>query len=468
MKNLFLTAVFLLSALCVNAQKELAVDKQYPGDEGAQRAYQTAVEKQSNEKTTAVRTTWVANRPGANWFISVQGGMGGLVSETPLQLNLNPIDWFNKDKRPVTFWHPMVGASLGKWFSPVWGLRLNATASLRELAGWIPKSEVGSAYWLVDRNDKAVYLRGSTIYLGQQVAGQRGDFKDKPGYAYGVRYIAGTLDYMVNLKNLFGGYNPKAFFNPVIYAGVGYAHTLGDKDKGKAAVHSMAGKAGMQWNFRLNRAFDLFLDGHALVLPENFDRRINGGKTIDFVANGSLGLTYRMNFRSFIAAPLYDPSEIDALNREINDLRNQLRNRPQEKPCPPPPPCPECPVVPSTPGTSPTQPYPQIPGYELTPVFFDINSFVVRDNQLVNVAKAAEYLVSHPGSKLELASYADKRTGTPAYNLSLSKKRSEAVAKMLVSKFGIDRKRLIVKYYGDKVQPFAENDLNRVTLFVHP
>jgi hypothetical protein len=37
---------------------------------------------------------------------------------------------------------------------------------------------------------------------------------------------------------------------------------------------------------------------------------------------------------------------------------------------------------------------------------------------------------------------------------------------MLVSKFGIDKKRLILTHKGDTVQPFAENDLNRVTIFV--
>jgi len=276
--------------------------------------------------------------------------------------------------------------------------------------------------------------------------------------------MAVTLDYMVNLKNLFGTYNPNAFFNPVIYAGLGYAHTFGDGDK-KSSVENIAVKGGLQFNFRLNRAFDLFLDGHVLALPENFDRRVDGGSvTTDFVTNASLGLTYHINFRPFIAAPLFDPNQIDALNREINDLRNQL-NRPKE-PCPPAPACPPCPTPDTNTGGTVTPP--PTPTTELTPVFFDLNSFVVRDNQLVNVAKAAEYLVNHPGSKLELASYADKKTGTPAYNLNLSKKRSEAVAKLLVGKFGIDRKRLIVKAYGDKVQPFADNDLNRVTIFVHP
>ncbi|MCL1937367.1 MAG: OmpA family protein [Candidatus Azobacteroides sp.] len=468
MKNLFVTAVLLLSALCVNAQKELAVDKQYPGDEGAQRVYQTAIDKQSNEKTTAVRTTWLANRPGDNWFISGQVGMGGLVSsETPWNLDMNPFNWFKgKDRRTINFWHPMWGASIGKWFSPVWGLRLNGTG--RNLSGWAPANNGG--LWVIGEGKDRTYTntfatnRGINPYQNRFVDGKYGDYDGKPGYAYGMSYFAITVDYMLNLKNLFCTYNPNALFNPVLYGGLGYARTIaqGDGYSKKPSMDNIAVKGGLQLNFRLNRAFDIFLDGHVLALPDNFDRRIAGGKLMtDFVTNASIGVTYHINFRPFIKTPMYDSNEVDALNREINDLRNQLNNRPTTV-CPPAPTCPPCPTTVVAPTE--VQPVPQ----ELTPVFFEINSAVVRDNQLVSVAKAAEFMVNNPGAKLELASYADKKTGTPAYNLNLSKKRSDAVAKLLVSKFGIDRKRLIVKAYGDKVQPFAENDLNRVTIFVHP
>jgi len=102
----------------------------------------------------------------------------------------------------------------------------------------------------------------------------------------------------------------------------------------------------------------------------------------------------------------------------------------------------------------------------LAPVFFLINSSSVRDSELMKVASAAAYLSNNPNAKLELQGYADKKTGTAAFNMQISKRRAEAVAKLLTSKFGISKDRLIVTAKGDTEQPFAKNEENRVTIFV--
>jgi outer membrane protein OmpA-like peptidoglycan-associated protein len=429
MKNLFLTVVFLLSALCMNAQKELAVDKQYPGDEGAQRVFLSAVAKQTNEKTSAVRTTWIANRPRDNWFISLRVGGSGILSDKNLYI-LEPLQWFNDKKDNVSpkkeYWHPAAGLSIGKWYSPVWGLRFDAT--------------YGSVQ----------------------------SFRKDSSIIGGTKYYGATVDYMINLKNLFLPYNPKGFFNPVLYFGPGFVSNKfivdGHLDFDSKVGHfDLAAKAGLQLNFRLGRAVDLFLDGQTIVVPRDFaNTNYTSFASSQYITNASIGLTYRFNYRSFIAAPLYDPAEIDALNREINELRN----RPTVV-CPPVVVCPEPGVTPPPPPTEGTTTV--APPTELTPVFFGVNSSVVRDNQLISVARAADYLLKNPGSKIELASYSDKKTGTPSYNLQLSKKRTDAVANVLVNKFGIDKSRLILKHYGDTVQPFPnDNDKNRVTIFIRP
>lgn len=415
MKNLLFTAVFLLSTLCASAQSSLAVENQYPGDERAQSEYMTAIEKQANEKTSAIRTTWMSNSPGANWFISGFAGIGGNLSGSQKGAD-KPWDAFDSDKQG--FWDMFYGGAIGKWFSPVWGLRLSG--------------QYGQA---------ASFLKNAN------------GSHSREGYA---AYINGTVDFMVNLKNVFRPYNPKGFFNPVLYVGPGMIYTMEHKvgNYTQPDFWNIAIKSGLQFNFRLHDRWDIFLDGQALFVPDGFDRD-NRGTTAssDVLINASIGLTYRFNFRHFIKAPMYDQREIDALNREINELRNR-----PEVICPPVPVCPEPKVVVKEVESK----------DELTPVFFTINSSVVRDNQLISVAKAAEYLINNPSAKIELASYADKKTGTPAYNMQLSKKRSDAVAKVLVNKFGISKSRLVLKHYGDTVQPFDENDWNRVTIFILP
>ncbi|MDR0543069.1 MAG: OmpA family protein [Dysgonamonadaceae bacterium] len=448
MKNLFLTAVFMLFALSVTAQKSATnasfVEKQYPGDEIAVRVTETAIAKNLDDRTSAVRTSWLANRPKDNWFISLEGGVSQLCSE-------RYADYPFKDNL-----FPTGGLTFGKWFSPVWGLRISASGG--KLKGYQPYA---TGMWYVGfYHHPAGSPTDYTSYIFNQPDWVRTHFLDEEGNNP-FSYMNVTADFLVNLRNLFLPYNPKAFFNPVLYLGTGYVVTFGSRvDPFKTAktnnvtpVDNLGAKGGIQLNFRLSDPVQLYVAGDALLVHESFDRYMGGAATYEGVLSMKLGLTYNFKFGNFIASEFRDPSEIAALNREINELRN----RPQVV-CPPAPVCPQCP--------EPAKAVEKTVLDDLDPVFFLIDSYVVRDNQMINVARAAEYLISHPEAKLELVSYADKQTANPPYNMQLSKKRTDAVAKVLAEKFGIKRSRLILSYKGDTVQPFAENDKNRVTMFI--
>lgn len=405
MKKLILSAVVLFSAVCANAQSELAVENQYPGDAKAVAQYEKAIEKQDNPKTSALRKTWLANTPNAGWFISGQAGVGGSLRDGNNVDIAKPWGAWGDDNG---FWNPVYGGSVGKWISPVWGLRLNG-----------------------------LYGTAKT-------------FNDNDALSTSADYVNVTGDFLLNLKNFFMPYNPKAFFNPVLYLGTGFMYTMEDSDLDLPSYFNLATKLGLQFNFRLGDRWQLFLEGQGVLAPKNFDRNHSAYfANCDLMTNVNLGLTYRFNFRHFIAAPMYDQREIDALNREIEELRN----RPVPV-CPPVVVCPE-PVVKEV-----------AQEVTLDPVFFLINSAAVRDNQLISVAKAAQYLMENPNAKIEIAGYADKNTGTPKYNMQLSEKRAKAVAKMLTDKFGVEKSRIKTSFYGDTVQPFAENDWNRVAIFV--
>lgn len=62
-----------------------------------------------------------------------------------------------------------------------------------------------------------------------------------------------------------------------------------------------------------------------------------------------------------------------------------------------------------------------------------------------------------------MTAYADKGTGTPKLNMNYSKTRAEKVVAALV-KAGVDKAIITSSYKGDTVQPFAENDKNRVAV----
>ena len=64
---------------------------------------------------------------------------------------------------------------------------------------------------------------------------------------------------------------------------------------------------------------------------------------------------------------------------------------------------------------------------------------------------------------MELVGYADKATGTPARNMYMSKARAEVVKKKMLE-LGVPAERISASHVGDTVQPFAENDMNRVII----
>lgn len=92
----------------------------------------------------------------------------------------------------------------------------------------------------------------------------------------------------------------------------------------------------------------------------------------------------------------------------------------------------------------------------VTSVGFIINSAELTPVSLSNLKQIADTYKT-----ILIQGYADADTGTPEYNLELSKKRAEVVRDKLVE-FGA--KNVTVEYFGDTLQPFEENDLNRVVI----
>ena len=104
----------------------------------------------------------------------------------------------------------------------------------------------------------------------------------------------------------------------------------------------------------------------------------------------------------------------------------------------------------------------------LATVRFTINSAKISREEMVNVYNMAEYLKANPDQNIVIVGYADKDTGTSAYNMSLSKRRAEAVRDALVNKYGINPDRLSISAEGSNVQPYDVNNWNRIVIFANP
>ncbi len=106
---------------------------------------------------------------------------------------------------------------------------------------------------------------------------------------------------------------------------------------------------------------------------------------------------------------------------------------------------------------------------KLESVCFDYNQSVIRDDQKEILTKNAEWLKSHPQTKVQIEGNCDER-GTAEYNLALGQKRADA-AKAFLAGLGITESRMQTISYGnerplDKTHNEAAWAKNRRTDFV--
>lgn len=95
-------------------------------------------------------------------------------------------------------------------------------------------------------------------------------------------------------------------------------------------------------------------------------------------------------------------------------------------------------------------------------VFYKIRESDYDDSEAY-LAKIGAFLKDHRECKIFVKSYADRGTGNPRVNMMYSQQRSEKAVKALVDA-GVQESLITAEYFGDTVQPFEENDKNRVTI----
>ena len=324
----------------------------------------------------------------------------------------------------------------------------DADASIGDRLGWMGQLEVG---------------RWNSPVWGTRLVIDGGHIKHVADVPYGPEqnWLGGHLDIMWSMTNALGGYNPDRVWNLAPYLGIGYMYGLNedwkkpnpDGDLFKFQNQSLTYNVGLINNFQLSRSVALFLELGWRVMQEAFDGTPTGGDfEYDSMLTGTAGIKFGLGGKQdFTPAELMDYNLINDLNSQINRLRAEnenLRKRPES--------CPDCPEV--APAVTESVYVPNV-------VFFRIDSYKIDKGQQVSVYNTAEYLKANPNATVKIVAYADRQTGTPAYNLALSEKRAKAVADALTSEYGIDSSRISVDWKGDTEQPYAENDWNRVAIF---
>ena len=346
---------------------------------------------------------YLKNKATDNWFMSVGGGAN-------MYFGTGSSD---QDFMDALGWQGQL--AVGKWLSPNWGGRL-------------------------------------AVNLGQQE-----HFMGNKNYT-SDSFVHPHVDLMWNATNALVGYRADRVYNFIPYVGLGGMIGM-EKDFGGDTNLELSWNMGLINNFQLSNNFSIFVELAATTLNGNLAEKFapktaDDKYSYDLIGQALVGVKFGLGGKQdFTTAELLDYNLINDLNSQINRLRAENENlskRPEF--------CPECPDV---------EPQPVAESvYVPNVVFFRINSANIDRQQQISVYNTAEYMKSNPNATVEIVAYADKQTGTPDYNMKLSERRAKAVADALTSQYNIDSSRINIDWKGDTEQPYAENDWNRVAIFI--
>ena len=338
-----------------------------------------------------------------HWFLDLQGGAQYTLGEAKFGDLLSP----------------NVQLGLGYQFNPVFGMRL-------QVNGWQSKGG-----W----------------------AAYRDKIGDQPFSAdYKFKYVAPGLDFMFNLSNLFCGWNPNRVFNATAFIGGGAniawdngeANAIGAhiKDLDKYNLLYLwdgtkvrpFGRAGLDLEFKVSKSVSIMLEGNANITTDKYNSK--NADNPDWYFNALAGL--RINLGKSYEKTAKVVEEIPA-PRPVEEYV-----KPEPKP----------------------EPVEQKVEEIRRDVFFVINSNAITASEDAKIKEVADYLAKYPEAKVVVTGYADAGTGNDKINDRISARRAAAVVKALKEKYGIAEDRITEESKGARVQPFSENDKNRVSIMI--
>ena len=276
-------------------------------------------------------------------------------------------------------------------------------------------------------------------------------------------YVAPSLEFTFNLSNIVCNYNPNRLLN--VYALIGGGANIGFKNDEAQTVENQIiayqnsnsnlvydgkqnmrylwdgtkvrpfGKAGLLFDFRVSDKVSINIEGNANTLSDKYNSKKAGNWDWYFNALAgvkiNLGKTYTTKF---IPDPEPEIRYVEKVVEKVVEVPAKVEVKPIEK--------------------------------MRRDIFFTINSFKVRETEAEKIKDIADYLQNHPNAKVEVTGYADAGTGNNRINDRLAKQRADVVVKALMNQYNISADRITFDSKGSRVQPFAENDLNRVTICI--
>ena len=333
-----------------------------------------------------------------------------------------------------------------------------------------PNVQVGYGYNFNKVVGARVSLNAWQSKAGQEFLGQT--------YKWKWNYVAPMVDATFNLSNLFCGFNPNRLVNVGVFAGIG-ANIAWGNDEAATAQSNMktaytnlinsaygtgtipeankvaksdpalsylwdgskvrlTGRVGANVDFRVSERVSLGLEVSANTLNDRYNSKKAGNS--DWYFNALVGAKFTLG-KTYTTKTVPAPKPVEKIIERII----------------------EKPVVAPAPKTEAKQEV--VEENFRRDIFFPIGNSNIAKSQTTKIAEIVDFMKENPDAKITLTGYADKGTGSEGFNEKIAARRAQTVYNTLAAK-GVAKNRMIKKSEGSRVQPFEENDMNRVTICI--
>lgn len=340
---------------------------------------------------------------------------------------------------------------------------------------WYAQAQIGGQYTLGEIGFGKLLSPNVQVGVGynfNQVVGARfslNTWQSKAGqnvagnvYKWKWNYVAPMVDATFNLTNLFCEYNPDRLVEVGVFGGIGANIAWGNDEaadakaailKNEAATEALkygatpleniwdgtktrfVARVGANVDFRVSDRVKLGVELSANTLSDKYNSKKAGNP--DWYFNALVGVKVALG-ETHTTKVIPAPKPVEKIIERII-----------EKPAPAPAPKVEAKVEENF----------------RRDIFFPIGNTNIAKSQSTKIAEIVEYMKENPDAKITLTGYADKGTGSAAFNDKIAARRAQTVYNTLAAK-GVAKSRMIKESKGCRVQPFEENDMNRVTICI--
>ena len=352
---------------------------------------------------------------------------------------------------------------------------------------WYGQIQGGAAYTIGETTFKNLISPAGALSLGYQFNPSLGVRLNAAGFqgkgavvapleVYKFNYLQGAADLTLNLAQLFG-YKHDRVFNPFVFIGGGAAYGFKNGANNITKTNpkeyfallweknliTPVARVGIGADFRLSDAVALTLEVNDNVLSDKFNSKKVGHPDFQFNALAGLKINFGKTTRpsakylaELAAAEAAAAAEKARLEAEraakLAAEKAAAEKAAAEKA--------------AADKLAAEKAAAEKLAAEMRQVntFFTINSYVISDEEAAKLIRYIDWLKANPDVNIAIAGHADKGTGTKRINQKLSEQRAAAVKAFLTER-GIAESRIVsVVANGDRIQPFEENDLNRVVI----